>query len=99
MLFRVRSGPLRATVPHMYVVRGLRQALIMIVGAVLLALVVAGIWTVWQGGDFRRTLSLTLLVLAGLLAVTGSNVLARGETNDINAFLGRGPDREDPSYR
>jgi hypothetical protein len=82
--------------PTMHVVRGLRQALLMVLGAAVLGLVGAGLWTVWQGGEFRRALALALVILAGVLAFTGGTVLSRGETNDINAFLGRGPDREEP---
>jgi hypothetical protein len=82
--------------PAMHVVRGLRQALVMVLGAAVLGLVGAGLWTAWQGGEFRRALALALVILAGVLALTGGTALSRGGTNDINAFFGRGPEREEP---
>jgi hypothetical protein len=68
----------------------------MLLGAAVVAVVAAGLWTAWQGGEFRPALGLVLLALAGLLALTGGSVLSRGVTSDINAFLGRGPDMDLP---
>jgi hypothetical protein len=79
----------------MYAVRGLRQALVMLVAAGLVALGLAGLWILVQGGDFRRTTGVALMLLAALLGFTGGSVVSRSGTNDALAFLGRGPDREE----
>ena len=78
------------------VVRGLRQALVMVTGSVLLALVVAGVWSAVQGGAFRSTFAITLMVIAGLISLTGGTAFFKAADNDERAFLGMGPDREEP---
>jgi hypothetical protein len=90
------SGLLDVRFLRMHVVRGLRQALVMIVCSLVFGLAAAGLWTAWQGGEFRPALGLTLLVLAGLLAISGSALTARAGTGETYALLGRGPDRETP---
>jgi hypothetical protein len=81
----------------MHVVRGLRQALLMMVGSAVLALAGAGLWTGWQGGEFRRAAAIALLVVAGIISFTGGTVASRGITSETYAFLGWGPDREEPA--
>ena len=49
-----------------------------------------------QGGAFRSTFAITLMVIAGLISLSGGTVLSRAATSDARAFLGMGPDREDP---
>jgi hypothetical protein len=83
--------------PTVHVVRGLRQAVVMLAGLAVLALVGAGVWVLWRGGAFRPAFGMAMVILAGVLAFTGGTVASRAETNDINAFLGWGPDREDPA--
>jgi hypothetical protein len=78
------------------VVRGLRQALGMLAGSVLVALTVAGVWTVIQGGGLRVKVAIVLMVIAALVSFTGGNALSRGSSNEARAFLGWGPEREDP---
>jgi hypothetical protein len=79
----------------MYVVRGLQQALLMLVGTALVALAVAALWAIAGDGEFRPAFAIALMVLAALLSFTGGNVVSRAVTLDAAAFLGRGPDRED----
>jgi hypothetical protein len=50
-----------------------------------------------QGGAFRVKVALAALIVAGLVSVTGGTVLSRAATNDARAFLGAGPDREEPA--
>jgi hypothetical protein len=78
----------------MHVVRGLRQALVMLVVSIALALAGAGVWAAVNGDGFRVPFALALMILGGLLCLTGGTVITRGESNDVFAFLGRGPDRE-----
>jgi high-affinity Fe2+/Pb2+ permease len=76
--------------------RGLRQALVMLAVAAAVSLGVAAVWAGISGEELRRTFSITLMVVAGLLALTGGTALSRASTNDVRAFLGRGPDNEEP---
>src|SRR5690349_24904588 len=77
------------------VVRGLRQALLMLVVAVLVAAGVAAAWSAASDGGFWTKAGIALMVIAGLLSFTGSTAFSRSEDNDVRALLGRGPDRED----
>ena len=79
----------------MHVLRGLRQALVMLAIAVAVAAVVGGLWSAAGDGGFRVPFALALMVIGGLLSLVGGTVITRGESNDVLAFLGRGPDREE----
>jgi hypothetical protein len=79
-----------------YAVRGLRQAALMLVGAACVALAVAAVWfLVWEG-DFRAALGITLMVIAALLALTGSNFMSRSGSAGERAMMGLPPENEDP---
>ena len=81
----------------MHVNRGLRQALILLFFSVVVALVAAGLWLVLQDGGFRVSFAGALIIIAGLLSLTGGTMLSRDDTsNEVRAFLGEGPDREEP---
>jgi hypothetical protein len=77
-----------------HITRGLRQALTILGGAVVLGLAAAAVWVGVAGGAFANRLGISLLVLAGLLALTGSSLIARLSTNEARAFLGKGPERD-----
>jgi high-affinity Fe2+/Pb2+ permease len=77
------------------VVRGLRQALVMLLVSVVAALVVAGLWFALGGGAFRPKIGLVLLVIAALVSLTGGTAFSRAVDNDARAFLGMGADREE----
>jgi hypothetical protein len=65
--------------------------------ATAVSLGAAGVWS-WVGdGGLRQSFGVILMVLGGLLALTGGNALSRASTSDTYAFLGRGPDQEDPN--
>jgi hypothetical protein len=54
---------------------------------------------VWVGlGEtgFRRAAAISMMAVAGVLALGGGTALSRASTNDARAFLGRGPAREEP---
>ena len=80
----------------MYALRGLRQALLMVLGSGAVALAVATLWLLVWGGDFRSAFAITLMVLGALLALTGSNVLSRAGGADERAWMGLAPESEDP---
>jgi hypothetical protein len=80
----------------MHVIRGLRQALVMVIASVAGALAAAGLWTGVQGSGFRVPFAVGLMAIGGVLSLGGSSVFTRAETNDVRAFLGQGPDREEP---
>lgn len=89
---RGRYGPL------VHVIRGLRQALLLVLLAAALALLGAGLWLMVRGGGFRVPFAFALMAIGGLIAVTGGTELSRGATSDARAFLGMGgPDREEPA--
>ena len=59
-----------------------------------LALAVAGVWAATNDDGFRVPFAFALMAMGGLLCLSGGTVITRGESNDVLAFLGRGPDRE-----
>ena len=77
-----------------HVLRGLRQALVMLAASVAVALAGAGVWAAVNDGGFRVPFAVALMVIGGVLCLTGGTVVARAESNEVFAFLGRGPDRE-----
>jgi high-affinity Fe2+/Pb2+ permease len=78
------------------VVRGLRQAFVMLLVSVVVALVVAGLWFALGGEGFRPKIGIVLLVIAALVSLTGGTAFSRAGDNDARAFLGMGADREEP---
>ena len=72
----------------MQVLRGLRQALVLIVCLAAVALVIGGIWLAVAGGGLRVKVGIILLVTAALLSLTGNGVLTRAGTAEIDAIQG-----------
>ncbi len=68
----------------------------MLLVSAVVALVVAGLWSAVRGGEFRSTVGIATMVIAALISLTGGTAMSRAATNDERAFLGMGPDREDP---
>ena len=84
--------------PRVHVIRGLRQAFLLVLLSAGIALVAAGLWSVVRDDGFRVPFAVALMVIGGLIAVTGGTELSRGATTDARAFLGiGGPDREEPA--
>jgi hypothetical protein len=81
----------------MHVTRGLRQAVLLICASAVIAVAVAGLWWALQDGGFRVKVAVALLVVAGLIALTGGNALNRSGTAESRVLLGTGPDHEDPT--
>jgi hypothetical protein len=78
-----------------HVRRGLEQALRLLLVCALVGAVAAGLWWL-ASGEYLRRYGLVLMVLGTLIAVSGGTELSRGMTTDARAFLGAGPDREEP---
>jgi hypothetical protein len=81
----------------MHVVRGLLQAVVLVLALAAFSAVAAGLWT-WASGDggFRIKLAIALLAVAVVISLTGNGVLTRSGTAEINALQGRAPDHEEP---
>ena len=78
------------------VVRGLRQALVMLLLSAVAALLVAGLWRALQGGGFRPKVGIALLIIAGLISLTGGTAFSRAADYEERAFLGMGAGRDEP---
>jgi hypothetical protein len=77
---------------HGHITRGLRQALAILAGAVLVGLAAAAVWAGVAGGPFVDRLGISLLILAGLLTLVGGSLIARLNTSEARAFLGKAPE-------
>ncbi len=74
------------------VVRGLRQALVMLLYSAVAALVAGGLWWALQGGGFRPKVGIALLVVAGLISLTGGTAFSRPRTTSSEPLgMGGGP--------
>jgi hypothetical protein len=76
----------------MTAVKGLLEALVLIVVAAVVAAAAAGVWTVAGSGDFVQRLGICLLAAGILLSVTGS--FTRLGSSDAFAWFGWQPERE-----
>jgi hypothetical protein len=76
--------------------RGLRQAAVYLGAAAVGAAAGAGVWTAFSGGSYRVALAVALMLMGGMLALTGSNALSRTGSMDVFAFLGMAPESQDP---
>ena len=80
----------------MHVVRGLLQAAVMLLVGAALACAAAGVWVAVADGGYGSRLGISLIVVAGLTGLLGGTAMARAESSDARAFLGMGPEREQP---
>ncbi|MGW1061514.1 hypothetical protein [Micromonospora rubida] len=79
----------------MTVVRGLREALVLFVVALVAVAVAVGVWTVVGGGDFVFRFGVALIVVGTLLGLTGDLTLSRIGMLPARATFGLAPERED----
>ena len=68
----------------------------MLLFSAVVALVVAGLWFALHGGGLRPKVGITVMVIAGLISLTGGTTFSRAADSDERAFLGMGPDLEEP---
>ncbi|MFE9693793.1 hypothetical protein [Micromonospora sp. NPDC005806] len=78
----------------MTVVRGLREALVLFLIAVVLIAVVVGLWVAVDGGDFPHRLGVACMVVGALIGMTGDLTLSRLETMPARTVFGLPPERE-----
>jgi hypothetical protein len=79
----------------MTVIKGLREALVLFVVAVVLIAAGVGVWTVISGGDFAFRLGVAFIVVGTLLGLTGDLTLSRIGMLPARATFGLAPERED----
>ncbi|MDO3705309.1 hypothetical protein Q3W71_26915 [Micromonospora sp. C28SCA-DRY-2] len=78
----------------MTVVRGLREALVLFVVALVVVAAAAGIWVAVAGGDFVTRFGIALVVVGALLGVTGDLTLSRIGMLDARTTFGLAPEQE-----
>ncbi|MGC4799027.1 MULTISPECIES: hypothetical protein [Micromonospora] len=78
----------------MTIVRGLREALLLFVIAGVLVAVAAGIWVAVAGGEYTTRLGIALIVVGGLLGVTGDLTMSRIGMLGPRAIFGAAGERE-----
>jgi hypothetical protein len=81
------------------VVRGLRQALMMLLFSAVAALLVAGLWWAPQGDGVRSKVGIASMVIAGLISLSGGTAFSRAADYEERAFLGMGADRDEAGPR
>jgi hypothetical protein len=79
----------------MTVVRGLREALLLFVIALVLVAAAAAIWVAVDGGDYIGRFGIALMVVGALLGVTGDLTLSRIGMLGARSTFGVAPEREE----
>ncbi|WP_406069881.1 hypothetical protein [Micromonospora sp. NBC_01638] len=78
----------------MTVLKGLREALVLLVIALVVVAVAAGVWVAVSGGEFATRLGIALVVVGALLGVTGDLTLSRVGMLGARATFGLAPEQE-----
>ncbi|MFG2054643.1 hypothetical protein ACGFI9_11500 [Micromonospora sp. NPDC048930] len=78
----------------MTVLKGLREAGVLFVIALVVVAVAAGAWVAVAGGDFVNRFGVALVVVGALLGVTGDLTLSRIGMLDARATFGLAPEQE-----
>jgi hypothetical protein len=60
------------------------------------AAALAALWLLVADGGFRTTFAFILMLIGGVLSVTGSNILSRSGGAEERAMMGLAPENEDP---
>ncbi|MFI2711073.1 hypothetical protein ACH495_13190 [Micromonospora sp. NPDC018662] len=77
------------------VVRGLREALVLFVIAVVAITVAVGIWVAVAGGDFVHRVGVAFLLVGAVIGMTGDLTLSRIGMLPARSTFGLAPERED----
>ncbi|MCZ7437210.1 hypothetical protein O7598_12455 [Micromonospora sp. WMMC241] len=77
------------------VVRGLREALVLFVIAVVVIAAAVGIWVAVGGGDFVHRVGVAFMLVGGLIGMTGDLTLSRIGMLPARSTFGLAPERED----
>ncbi|PWU61387.1 hypothetical protein DLE60_05965 [Micromonospora globispora] len=78
----------------MTVIRGLREALVLFLIAVVAIAVAVGIWVGVSGGNFTHRLGVAFMVVGALVGMTGDLTLSRIGMMPARASFGLAPERE-----
>ncbi|MEW2431886.1 hypothetical protein AB0877_28075 [Micromonospora sp. NPDC047644] len=78
----------------MTVLRGLREAVLLFAAIGALVAVAAMIWVAVAGGDYTARLGIGLVVVGGLIGMTGDLTLSRISMLGARATFGAEPERE-----
>ncbi|MEU7975083.1 hypothetical protein AB0B48_23880 [Micromonospora sp. NPDC049089] len=78
----------------MTVLRGLREAVLLFVVVGALVAVAAMIWVAVAGGDYAARLGIGLIVVGGLIGMTGDLTMSRIGMLGPRATFGAAPERE-----
>jgi hypothetical protein len=78
----------------MTALKGLLEALVLVVIAAVAAAVAAGMWTAAGDGTFVSRFGICLVGAGALVAVTGGLGFTRMGSADAYAWLGKGPERQ-----
>jgi hypothetical protein len=82
-------------VRSMTVLKGLLEAVVLIIAATAVAAVAAVLWIIVGDGSYISRLGFCLLLIGALLSVAGGLVLSQANSSDTFAWFGHGPERGD----
>ncbi|MFU8871549.1 hypothetical protein [Micromonospora sp. SL4-19] len=77
------------------VIRGLREALVLFLVAVVAIGAMVGIWVAVSGGDFTHRLGVAFMLVGAVIGMTGDLTLSRIGMLDARSAFGLAPERED----
>ncbi|MFI5837280.1 MULTISPECIES: hypothetical protein [Micromonospora] len=77
------------------VVRGLREALVLFVIAVVVIAAAVGTWVAISGGDFVHRLGVAFLLVGAVIGMTGDLTLSRIGMLPARSTFGLAPERAD----
>jgi hypothetical protein len=78
---------------RMTALKGLLEALVLVVISFAVAAVIAGLWIAFGDGAFVTRFGICLVAVGALVAITGGASLSRMGSADAFAWLGQGPER------
>ncbi|WFE40578.1 hypothetical protein [Micromonospora sp. WMMD998] len=77
------------------VLRGLREALVLLLIAAVVIAAVVGIWVAIDGGGFVHRLGVAFMLVGGLVGMTGDLTLSRIGMLPARSAFGLAPERQD----
>ncbi|MET7804891.1 hypothetical protein [Micromonospora chersina] len=77
------------------VIRGLREALVLFLIAVVTIAIAVGVWVGLFGGDFVHRLGVAFMVVGAVIGMTGDLTLSRIGMLPARSTFGLAPERED----
>ncbi|SCL46936.1 hypothetical protein [Micromonospora chersina] len=77
------------------VIRGLREALVLFLIAVVTIAIAVGVWVGVSGGDFVHRLGVAFMLVGAVIGMTGDLTLSRIGMLPARSTFGLAPERED----